>query len=389
MRSRACSATHPDAVVELAEHVLAALDGVQALVDDSDGGLMIAVGRVSDLHLAACTARPPDPEALAERLFRAELASEVEVFYGAAMTYADILGPAGLAHYRRLAEAEWARLPALSPGETGRHEGRRHRVTAMMEALARAGDDVDALVEIMAHDLSLPYGYLRIAKVLEEAGRGGEALAWAERGLLAFPERHDDRLSDFVAQAYMRAGRHEEALALRWEDYVARPGLERYQRLREPAAAVGAAEAWSERARAHLREDIIAKRAKAGSQVPRWGHHPDASELVRILLVEDDVETAWAEAQARGCSDGLWLQLAELREAAHPEDAVNVYRRGVEPAVAQKNNRGYEEAVALLRRMRPLMQRVGREAEFGREVGQLRAEHRRKRNLIRLLDGLG
>jgi tetratricopeptide (TPR) repeat protein len=380
---------HPGAAISLAERALAALEEVSGLVDDSDGGLMIAVSRLSDVHLTACAACSLDPEALAERLFRIELGSELEIFHGAAATYADILGPAGLARYRGLAEAEWARFPALGPGESDRRESRRFRVSAMMEALARAAGDLDGLVEVMAHDLSFPYGYLRIAQVLQEAGRAEEALAWAERGVQAFPEGHDSRLSDLVAQAYLRAGRHEEAMSLTWEDFVARPVLERYERLRERAAVADAAGAWRDRALAHLRERLAAARVEAHGRPERWGPRADASELVRILLVENDIETAWVEARAGGCSEELWLRLAELRESDHPEDALEVYRRGVAPAVAGTNRGGYEEAVALLQRMRPIMLRLGRQAAFGREVAQLRAAHRRKRNLIRLLDGLG
>jgi uncharacterized Zn finger protein len=59
------------------------------------------------------------------------------------------------------------------------------------------------------------------------------------------------------------------------------------------------------------------------------------------------------------------------------------------PAVARTDRRGYEEAVALLRRMRPLVQRLGEESAFGREAAELREAHRRKRNLVALLDGLG
>lgn len=126
--------------------------------------------------------------------------------------------------------------------------------------------------------------------------------------------------------------------------------------------------------------------ARVGARVrpERWSSRADASELV---LAEDDVETAWAEACDGGCSDGLWVTLAERREADHPEDALEVYRRQVEPAVARTNQGGYEEAVAFLARMRPIMHRLGRPAAFGREVAQLRDAHRRKRNLVRLLDG--
>lgn len=375
---------HPAAVVELAEHALSALEAVYEAVDDSDGGLRVALERLSELHLAACMDSAPPPEALAERLFRMELASGLDVFHGAAATYAEVLGPAGLARYRRLVEAEWARVPALGPGAEGRYADRRFRVTAMMEALARTAGDVDELVAVMARDLSLPYDFLRIAEVLHEAGRAEEALAWAERGLTAFPERRDLRLSDFVAEAYLRAGRRGEAMAVTWDDFVARPVLERFERLRARSGGGAGWREWRERALAHVRAQIGGARADGP-----WIRPPDASELVRILLAEDDVDAAWAEARSGGCSDGLWRELAARRETDHPRDALEVYRRGVEPAVARTDRQGYEEAVALLRRMRPLMQRLGEEGAFGREVAALREGHRRKRNLVALLDGLG
>jgi uncharacterized Zn finger protein len=239
----------------------------------------------------------------------------------------------------------------------------------MMEALARAAGDVDELVAVMARDLSLPYDFLRIADVLQEAGRVDEALVWAERGLSAYPERYDDRLGEFVAEAYLRAGRRDEAMAVTWDDFVARPVLDRFARLRARSGGGADWNEWRERALAHLRAQ--------------------PSALVRVLLAADDVEAAWAEACHAGCSEGLWLTLAGRRGADHPEDALAVYRRFVEPAVARANRRGYEDAVALLRRMRPLAQRLGEEDAFGRELAALREAHRRKRTLVSLLDGLG
>jgi uncharacterized Zn finger protein len=362
-------AEHPEAVVELTEHALEALEGAYEAIDDSGGGLRLAVDRLSGLHLAACAACAPPPETLAERLFRSELTSELEPFRGAAATYADVLGPAGLARYRRLAEAEWARVPALGPGARDGEDDRRVRVRAMMEALARAAGDVDELVGVISRDLSLPYGFLRIAETLSAAGRAEEALAWAERGLAAFPERHDDRLSDFVAEAYLRAGRRDEAMAVAWDDFVARPALDRFVRLRSWAGGAADWPEWRERALDRLRGR--------------------PSELVRVLLAEDELEAAWAAAGGAGCSEELWLRLAARREADHPEDALAVYRRAVQAAVARTDRQGYEEAVALLRRMRPLAQRLGAEDAFGREVAALREGHRRKRTLVALLDGLG
>ena len=42
-----------------------------------------------------------------------------------------------------------------------------------------------------------------------------------------------------------------------------------------------------------------------------WQHSPDHSQLVEIFLWEENYEEAWQEASAGGCSEYLWLQLAD------------------------------------------------------------------------------
>jgi uncharacterized Zn finger protein len=107
---------------------------------------------------------------------------------------------------------------------------------------------------------------------------------------------------------------------------------------------------------------------------------------VRIFLWEKDEEAAWQEAKTGGCSNDLWLQLATKREKAHPEDALPIYQSQIEPALAGKNNQAYRAAVGLLRKVRGLMVRLGREAEFARNLEAIRAAHKPKRNFTKLLD---
>jgi len=100
-------------VIDLAEHALAVVESALGSVDDSDGDLGGILERLQALHHAACVKAKPDPEALAKRLFAWELRTDWDTFYGAAEKYSRILGEKGLATYRRLAEEEWARIPAL------------------------------------------------------------------------------------------------------------------------------------------------------------------------------------------------------------------------------------------------------------------------------------
>src|SRR5262249_43599487 len=99
-------------VIELAEYALGAVEQAIESVDDSDGNMGGILERLQELHHRACKKAKPEPEALARRLFEWELRTHYDTFYGASETYADVLGRKGLAVYRTLAEAEWAKVPA-------------------------------------------------------------------------------------------------------------------------------------------------------------------------------------------------------------------------------------------------------------------------------------
>lgn len=256
-----------------------------------------------------------------------------------------------------------------------------------MEALARARDQVDELVDVLRRDLSLPYNFLRIAEVYREAGRDEEAIEWAERGLDAFSsERPDSRLQTFLAEAYAAQGRHADALEIAWDRLADHPGLDTYRQLKPHAERV---EEWPrrrERALELLRKRAREARAEARRAGYGWLRGGDHSQLVRILLWEGDVEAAWREAEAGGCDEGLWLELAARRKETHPEDALRVYRDRIEPTIARKTKRDYEDAVGLIGEVGELLRRLGRDGEVPDLVAQIRAAHARKRNLIALLD---
>lgn len=381
---------HAAEVIELAEHALAAVEEAMGSVDDSDGYMGGILERLQGLHLRACKKAKPDPEALAERLFEWELRAEWDTFFGAAERYAHVLGKKGLAVYRTLAEAQWQRVPALSPGQSDAQTyGKRFRITHIMETLARRSGDVEALVAIKKRDLSSAWGYLQIAETYQKARQHDLALEWAERGLKAFPQRTDARLRGFLAAEYHRRKRHDEAMALAWTEFAESPGLGQYQSLKGHADRTDAWPAWREKALAHVREGIARDKTDANARKDRWGSlaRADHSELVRIFLWEKDIEAAWQEAKAGGCASELWLDLAAKREKEHPEDALPVYQGQVEPTLQRKHDEAYREAIGFLRKVRALMVRLGREGEFASYLESVRVAHKPKRNFMKLLEG--
>jgi uncharacterized Zn finger protein len=281
----------------------------------------------------------------------------------------------------------WAKMPALGPGhEDSDENGIRFRLTHIMETMAEQTGDVEALVAILKRDLSLPYSHLRIAEVYQQAGQRDVAIQWAERGLRAFPKHPDSRLREFLAEEYQSTKRHDEAMAIMWAEFADACTLEQYQVLKRHAERAHAWPVWREKALALLREKAATTRAAARRAGWGWDGQADGSELVRIFLWEKDVDNAWREAKTGGCSAELWMTLAAKREKVHPEDALGVYQARIEPTLQQKNNLAYREGIGLLRKIRVLMRRLGREADFMPYLASIRAAHKPKRNFTAMLD---
>jgi len=378
-----------EAVIALAEHAVDRAEDAVGYVDDSDGWMSMIAEQLQELHYDACRAAKPEPVALARTLFERERHSgDLDVFHGAASTYAKVLGKKGLAEYRRLAQEEWDALPSLAPGQEERsYSSRRFRITQIMETLAELTGDVDAVVDVLARDQSSAYQFVRIAELYTKAGRYDDALAWAEKGL-ALHGGSDSRLVDAAAEEYHRAGRGEDAVRVAWDAYEASPALRTYRQLAEQATRAGLWPDWHEKSLALLRERIARKdRQPARGRATRWAAPGgDSSTLVEALLYDGDVGQAWSEANAAGCRRDLWLKLAGLREAEHPLEAIPIWQGEIERVIDAKNNQAYAQAVDLIVRVRRLMIAADREADFASYVAKLRMTHKPKRNLMKLFD---
>jgi uncharacterized Zn finger protein len=371
-------------VIDLAQHALKRAEGALDHIDDSGGQMGDAIARLEELHLNACIQAQPDPMALAERLFAWELDGPWDVLDQAVIRYAEVLGDDGLARYRELAEEAWAEVPKLAPGEDSRERYRsRFRITRIMQALAQHSGNLADLIAVEERDLSIGYRFLQIAELCREHGEDDMALEWAERGMAAFAEDPDPRLRAFLIEEYRRRRRSAEALEHSVQAFDARPTLESYRELATDAKALGE---WEER-----RRSAISLLGRSEPDSPGAVRHPSlrgrgCSELVRVLIWEGDADAAWQAANEGGCTPDLWLKLADLRRAEHPEDAIGVYRRHVEDVIAGKDKRAYAEAVRLIdETMRELYTESGRLEDFDAYVEEVRTAHKPKRNLMKLM----
>ncbi len=367
---------------ELAGYAMRRGIAAYARTDDSGGGFGETLRQLADLHLEVCRTAKPEPSAFAKDFFELQMRDEWSFFKFE--DYAPLLGTKGLARYRALAETAWKKVPTRAPGAK-RDAGIEHNhITAIMEALARYTGDVDALVAVQSRDLSHPYHFLRIAEILAKAGRDDEALAWAERGMKAFPNDFDPRLVDFLVEAYHNTRRHDDAVELACEQFIYGPSLDAYRRLEKSARRANAWKSWREKALTHLRAGLKRADRPSGARWAGAGH----SLLVEIFLHEGDSDAALAAAKAGSCALEAWMHLARAREHDHPQDAADIYCKSIDGIVDRKNNQAYDEATALAGKIKELMKRAGQEEEFTTWLEALRMKHRAKRNFMQRIESI-
>jgi len=61
----------------------------------------------------------------------------------------------------------------------------------------------------------------------------------------------------------------------------------------------------------------------------------------------------------------------------------------ISPIVERTSNEAYAEVAALLRRIKKLMNGLGKKAEFRQYLSQVRVEFKPKRNFMKLLERFG
>jgi len=359
--------------VSIAGFALSAVLEALEQADDSDGWIGGSAQELADAHARACAAAPMDPVELAGWLAGFVLGDGQMLSDFDAGAYDDALGEHGWAEYRRLITQAWQENPS------GWHE------KYLMQELLRSAGDVDALVAMYAAEL-LPSGYthLMIAQEFDEVGRADEALEWAERGLREAAGSLDARLVDYLAARYEATGAFGKALAARQNAFDTGRTLASYRALRDAAGKAGQWESVRERALQQLRSDAAVSAAQ-GRVGFGWGEGP---VWISALIDDGDIGAAW-DAAAGVASDRQWLTLADLISSDRPADALPVYLRAIEPLRSQTGDPVYQQVAALLSRIQYCHQQLGTAPEFAAYLAALRADQKRKRNLIKLLDQRG
>jgi uncharacterized Zn finger protein len=302
--------------------------------DDTSGAIGAAAHDLFAVHLRACQAAPqPDPVELGTYLADLILFDE----YGLTPDledYTGVLGRAGTVAIRD-------RIDAVYKAEPDNWNARQ-----LTESLLKAEGDTDALVAFYAAQLDdTGRQHLVIAGVLDQAGRTGESLTWAERGVRA-ATKPDSELVEYLAARYTAANRSDDVANLRRTIFKAERSLASYRALRESAKKINTWDAERSLALAQLRKD--AKNTTAWS----W----DGPVLIDALLDDGDATAALA-----------------------------VYLAAVEQLTTQTGDNVYRQLARLLTGARACHEALGTLDEFRDYMSDFRTAQKRKRNLMKIL----
>jgi len=72
---------------------------------------------------------------------------------------------------------------------------------------------------------------------------------------------------------------------------------------------------------------------------------------------------------------------------SHPDRALGIYRECVTAHLREANVSAYETVAAYLRKMRPILKSLDREAEWTQLLGDIRHQYRNRPRLMDILDG--
>ena len=136
--------------------------------------------------------------------------------------------------------------------------------------------------------------------------------------------------------------------------------------------------------------EVMAPREKA-AQLGRE-RFPDQELLIDIAIQEKRFSDV-VELHGELCKTKRWhfetdKSVAQAVAGSHPQVALVIWRSIVDSLIGQVKPKAYEEAATYLRRMCQVYQESCRGAEWNGLLGELRREHKAKRRLLEVLDGL-
>ena len=288
-------------------------------------------------------------------------------------------------------------------GETG-YRGSIHEIAV---ALEKAGREVEAVSLLKSEPDDERY-QKELVDLYLRLGRRDEAEATCRRNLASMAaddtRRHDNlqRLKTIAEED----GAWETTALCVLVDFIAYPRLDLYKELKSICEK---GKVWR-----HVRESVLRylQSGTAPDKSTNWplpqmltsmpsGEHvrfPKNAELCEIAIFEKRPKEALAWFKAAkdmdestyryGSVDSLDWAVADAVCAEFPDEAIAIWQEQVRSNLGSANDSCYTTICRALKKMRPVMKKQGRLSEWKGIIEGIRAEYKRRRNLMQMLRNL-
>lgn len=401
---------YADAVFELGEELWKG--GVEQVGQSHDEGeTAMAIAACLEIVLQALPRTRLSPPEQLLWLVDCELEDEYDLLGGADAVLNDPRYTAS--HWREVAADLEEKLRQVGVPQSGRFSDtyRRKRVTNWLRnAYGRSGQQ-QKVIPLLEEEADRCRGYDALVEELLETGERDRARQWCIRG---FGNTIEDApgiaagLQGRLRQMAEDEGRFDLSAAYLAEDFFGRPAEKTFVELRRAAEK---ADVWPA-----VRDGVLGylqtgKRPTHGGKgknawpLPepevrkpqshekfRLESFPNREMLIEIALLEerhDDAVALYRELiKVRRWGWGIDERLAKAVAGSHPDVALHIWKSIADRLIGQVKPKAYQEAAGYLRRMREVYVGTGRLADWKALLTSLRVEHKAKRRLMEVLDGL-
>ena len=403
---------HADALLQLGEE-LWARGNTQVEQSHDEGDTATEIAECMEVVLAAVQQSSLTPPQQLMWMIDRVLADEFSLLESGGKMLES--GAYTKAHWREVADILAARLKSMSrPASAAFSETYRRSgvLNMLLDAFERSGRRKE-IIPLLEKEADVCRCYGKLVDALLAAGEKEKARQWCIRGF----ERTVENASGIAAELQGRLRemadkekKYDLAASYRAEDFFSSASLKTYTELRKAAEK---AKVWPAVRGCVLRYLETGQRPDPSGQgkeskvwpLPtpevmrpqdksekRYERFPNLDMLIGIAILErrfDDVVALYQELK----KTKRWgwetdKAVAEAVSETHPQTALDIWRAIAESLIGQVKPKAYEEAAIYLRRMCKVYQETRRASDWQNLLLELRREHRAKRRLMEVLDGL-
>ena len=245
-------------------------------------------------------------------------------------------------------------------------EGQGAHLVTMLVKLGRTEEALERL-----NSIHLPDEALRVARALREGGELQRALDVAEYGL-GLEGHYRQQLATWTSELAAGLGEREKALSAGMIAFKEQPTLVDYQRLQGLSG-----DDWT-----GVKEELLVS-------LRRHGSYSNASAKVDIFLHEGRLEDAIASVDNESSYNAEPIhRVMDAVNGTHPDWVIENAQRRAASIMDEGKAKHYHHAVDWLRKAQAAYLKAGREAQWQRQLEDIREKHGRKYKLIGLLKDL-